>query len=192
MAIGLVLMPLLRADAGQAQESAPSQFGFVVDESGGAVAGALLTVRTAHGAPRQNTATAGDGSFAFRGLPPGSYWLEVTAHPFQQQRLRLELDGTEVEPLRIVLGLAPFQSEVTVTAERGTMTDVDGAAGHSRRPLWPPPERRWHRFAIACCRSVPLCCQNVLHSRTCRIVQQTRAHSSRPTSGGPEETAVVC
>ena len=137
MAIGLVLMPLLRADAGQAQESAPSQFGFVVDESGGAVAGALLTVRTAHGAPRQNTATAGDGSFAFRGLPPGSYWLEVTAHPFQQQRLRLELDGTEVEPLRIVLGLAPFQSEVTVTAERGTMTDVDGAAGHSRRPLWP-------------------------------------------------------
>ena len=128
MGIGLVLMSLLRADAAHAQEGARSHSGVVVDESGGAVAGAQLTVRTAHGAPLQDTATAADGSFAFEGLPTGSYWLEVTAQPFKDQRLRLELDGTLTDPLRIVLGLAPFQSEVTVTAERGTMTDVDGTA----------------------------------------------------------------
>jgi len=62
---------LLRGDAAQAQERALSQYGIVVDESGSAVTGAQLTVRTAQGAPLQDPATAADGSFALEGLPPG-------------------------------------------------------------------------------------------------------------------------
>lgn len=126
--LGLVLMALLGASVAQAQDGARGHHGVVVDESGGGVSGAQLTVRTAQGAPLQDTATAADGSFAFDVLPSGSYWLDVTAHRFKNQRLRLELEGTQADPLRIVLGLAPFQSEVTVTAERGTMTDVDRTA----------------------------------------------------------------
>ena len=118
--LGLVLTALLRTDVAHAQEGPRSHYGVVVDESGGGVSGAQLTVRTAQGAPLQDTATAADGSFAFDVLPSGSYWLDVTAHPFKHQRLRLALDGTTAAPLRIVLGLAPFQSDVTVTAERGT------------------------------------------------------------------------
>ncbi|MGH9162504.1 MAG: TonB-dependent receptor, partial [Vicinamibacteraceae bacterium] len=121
-------MPLLRADLVQAEEGTRWHHGVVVDESGGAVSGARLTVRTTQGAPLQDTATATDGSFALDALPPGSYWLDVTAYPFENRRLRFDLDGAQADPMRIVLGLAPLQSEVTVTAERGMMTDVDRAA----------------------------------------------------------------
>lgn len=125
--VGLVLLVLLRVAAAQAQESARSH-GVVVDESGGGIPGAQVTVRTTQGAPLQDIATAADGSFVFDALPPGTYWLDVAAHPFQKQRLRWQLDGTALDPVRIVLGLAPIQSEVTVTAERGTMTDTNRAA----------------------------------------------------------------
>ena len=117
-------MALLRADVAEAQNGAHSHHGVVVDESGGGVSGAQLTVRTAQGAPLRDIATAADGSFALDALPSGSYWLDVTAHPFKEQRLQLELGGTLAAPLRIVLHAA-FQSEVTVTAERGVVTDVD-------------------------------------------------------------------
>ncbi|MPZ20510.1 MAG: TonB-dependent receptor plug domain-containing protein [Luteitalea sp.] len=123
--IGLALIPLLRVDLAQAQEGTRWHHGVVVDKSGGAVSGARLTVRTAQGAPLQDTATAADGSFALDVLPPGSYWLDVSAYPFENRRGRFDLDGARADPVRVVLGLAPFQSEVTVTAERGTMTDVD-------------------------------------------------------------------
>lgn len=120
-------MALLGADVAQGQDAVRPHYGVVVDESGGGVPGAQLTVRTAQGAPLRDIATAADGSFALDALPSGSYWLDVTAHPFKEQRLRLELGGTVAAPLRIVL-LAAFQSEVTVTAERGTVADVDRTA----------------------------------------------------------------
>lgn len=125
---GLVLMALGPIDMAHAQQGAVGQrAGIVVDQAGGAVAGAQLTVRTARGAALRSVATAPDGSFTLDGLPPGSYWLDVFGPPFEEQRLRLRL-AEGAEPQRIVLGLAPYHSEVTVTAERGTMTDVDRSA----------------------------------------------------------------
>ena len=52
------------------------------------------------------------------------YWLHVTARPFQDRQVRLELDDALEAPLRIVVGLA-YQSEVTVTAERGIVSDIE-------------------------------------------------------------------
>jgi hemoglobin/transferrin/lactoferrin receptor protein len=126
--IGLVLAALLCVDVAEAQERARSHNGIVVDEAGGAISGARLTVRTAQGAPLQDTTTASDGSFLLDALPPGAYWVDVAAHAFENRRLRLELAGARAEPMRIVLGLAPLQNEVTVTAERGAMADVDRTA----------------------------------------------------------------
>jgi hemoglobin/transferrin/lactoferrin receptor protein len=121
--MGLLLTAVVRADFAHAQEGARSHHGVVVDESGGGVSGAQLTVRTAQGAPLRDVATAADGSFALDALPSGAYWLDVTAHPFKGQRLRLQLGGAVAAPLRVVL-LAAFQSDVTVTAERGTVTEI--------------------------------------------------------------------
>ena len=91
---GLVLVTLARLDTAHAQHGdAGRRSGVVVDQAGAAVAGVQLTVRTARGAPVRNAATAADGSFTLDGLPPDSYWLDVAAPPFGDQRHRLEIGG---------------------------------------------------------------------------------------------------
>jgi hemoglobin/transferrin/lactoferrin receptor protein len=125
---GLVLTAPLPVDLAHAQHDAVRPYtGVVVDPTGGAIAGARLTVRTAHGAPIRSAASAADGSFAIDGLLPGTYWLDVSAHPFDAQRLRLDT-AERHDPRRIVLGLAGYHSDVTVTAGRATTIDVDRAA----------------------------------------------------------------
>ena len=101
---------------------ATGRHGVVVDESGGAVHGAHVTVHSTHGTALQNGTTAPDGTFTIDPLPPGSYWLKVAASQFQEYRSSIDLDGPDrsvAPPLRIVLSLAPLQSDVTVTAQRG-------------------------------------------------------------------------
>ena len=108
-----------------AQEFGPVvRTGVVVDESGGAISDARFVVRSTHGAIVQNGITATDGTFEVRALPTRAYWLEVTAPRFAPRRLSLQI-GLDSEPLRVVLGVAPLQSEVTVTAERGVVAETD-------------------------------------------------------------------
>ena len=56
--------------------------GAVVDQTGGAIPGATLTLTPADSAVRQQTLTAGDGRFAFRDLEAGQYTLVVSALGF--------------------------------------------------------------------------------------------------------------
>jgi outer membrane receptor protein involved in Fe transport len=102
--------------------------GKVTDETWGTVAGAELVLHTTQGAPVQETRSASDGTFAFRAVPSGSYWLKVTAEHFEGQRLQLDLNGELIPALEILLGLAKFGSEITVTAERGMVADVQRTA----------------------------------------------------------------
>ena len=60
-----------------------------------------------------------------RDLPAGSYWLEVAAPSFQVRHVTVEVSAQESRPVEIVLSLAGFQSEVTVTTERGMAADVE-------------------------------------------------------------------
>ena len=123
----LLLGSLLCAFSPVAAQEVPrtGRQGVVVDESGGAVAAAQLIVRSTQGTVLQDATTASDGTFAISPLPPGSYALEVLAIQFQAHRMTLDVDGSDGPALRIVLGLAPFQSGVTVTAQPGTIADVE-------------------------------------------------------------------
>ena len=123
--VGVVLSILTCASSGaSAQETAGWRRGVVVDESGGVIRDARVTVRSVGGAILRDATTAEDGTFAVGPLPPGSYVLDVSARRFADRRIGLEVDRTEVPPLRIALGLAPMTSEVTVTADRGVTTDI--------------------------------------------------------------------
>jgi len=104
------------------------QRGLVVDESGAAIAGARLTVRSAQGTALREAATAADGTFALGPLPPGTYSLEVSAGPFEPRHLPIEVAAAEPPTLRIVLGIAPVREAVTVTAGRSTIAGVERAA----------------------------------------------------------------
>jgi hemoglobin/transferrin/lactoferrin receptor protein len=111
--------------AAHAQERGHWRSGIVVDESGAGISSARLIVRSAQGSGLRDAATAADGTFTLGPLPTGSYWLDVAAREFAGRRLELEISGGETTVLRIVLSLAPFSSDVTVTAERGAVAEID-------------------------------------------------------------------
>jgi hemoglobin/transferrin/lactoferrin receptor protein len=144
-AIGVVVTILTCASSGAlAQETAGWRRGVVVDDSGGGIGAARVAVRSAGGAILRDAVTDADGTFAVGPLPPGSYVLDVSARRFADRRIGLEVDRTQVSPLRIALGLAPITSEVTVTADRGVTADtvrippivtVRDADDFRRRPL---------------------------------------------------------
>jgi hemoglobin/transferrin/lactoferrin receptor protein len=102
--------------------------GIVLDESGHVIANARIVVCTTQGTEILQRATATDGTFQVDGLPAGTYWLEVAAPQFDVDRRRMDVADADQPPLRIVLSLAPLQTEVTVTAQRGTIAEVDKTA----------------------------------------------------------------
>ena len=116
-------------------------------------------VRSAHGVVLQSAATAADGTFTIQGLPVGSYWLEVAAPHFQVHRLSLEIGGNDVAPLRVVLGLAPMQSEVIVFG--GEVYDEGVDARRDRRIREPV---RWRRSGL----STPMGRSTARAARSCR------------------------
>ena len=99
----------------------------VLEESGGTIAGAQLLLRNASGVVLHQTTTDSDGSGTIGGLPLGRYWLEVSARNFQVHRSTVDLAAPDAPPVRIVLTLAGYQSNVTVTTERGMVADIERA-----------------------------------------------------------------
>ena len=99
----------------------------VLEESGGAIVGAQLLLRSALGAVLQQTFTDADGACTLESLPAGRYWLEVSARNFQPHRSSVELAAPNARPIQVVLSLAGIQSEVTVTTERGMVADIERA-----------------------------------------------------------------
>jgi hypothetical protein len=65
-----------------AAQATASLSGVVADPSGAVVAGATMTLQGSDGVQKSST-TAGDGSYAFPGLLPENYRLEVNASGFQ-------------------------------------------------------------------------------------------------------------
>ena len=120
------------------------RLGVVVDESGGAIADARVVVRSTHGAAVQQTVTAADGSFTVDPLPMGSYWLEIAAPQFELRQLPIEMGTAGPSPIRVVLSLSSWHTDITVTAQRGVVAPIDGTASivtgrdiadFTRRPL---------------------------------------------------------
>jgi vitamin B12 transporter len=93
--------------------------GAVVDEAGGLVAGARVTVTDAQGVTVQTIATDAAGSFALRTLPPGAYSVTVELQLFRPAVTAITVtESGSSEPLRIVLRTGGFVEGVVVTARR--------------------------------------------------------------------------
>jgi hemoglobin/transferrin/lactoferrin receptor protein len=120
-----VVVVAVRPAAGQ--EAGRS--GRVIDESGAAIGGAHLVLRSVHESVLQEVETHADGGFSLGPLPSGTYSLEVTAARFASRHLSIAFGGPDASAaLDVVLGLAPVHEAVTVTAGRGTVAGVDRAA----------------------------------------------------------------
>jgi outer membrane receptor protein involved in Fe transport len=101
--------------------------GVVLDQHRGAVANARLTLKSSLGVILHQTVSTADGRFSIEKLPAGSYWLEVTAPHFETHRMSLALTGAEAAPIEIVLSVSPLKSEITITAQRGAVAEIEEA-----------------------------------------------------------------
>jgi hypothetical protein len=112
-----------------AQQALGTLRGQVVDEFGGLIIGATVTVADAHGVVKTST-TNDDGSYVFPSLSPGIYTVRVTAQGFAEyENTAVEVTAGKSVPLNITLSAAIEQTEVTVTAESSIGTDAENNAG---------------------------------------------------------------
>jgi len=93
--------------------------GVVVDEVGGAIAGARVTASDINGAVVQTTTADAGGAFSLGGLVPGTYSVLVQMNLFSPVTLRVTVpDSGWVSGLRAVLKAGGFAESVVVTARR--------------------------------------------------------------------------
>lgn len=98
--------------------STPGQLGgIVVDPTGAAVSGALLTVTSAEGGFSSNAVTNGAGLWRVIGVPSGQLKVRVETAGFKTQVQDVVYDANHPGPVNSVLNLAAAMETVTVEAE---------------------------------------------------------------------------
>ena len=97
--------------------------GDVVDETGGALPGAMVTL-SGLGLSRA-VQTDGAGAFVLDRLPAGTYTLTIALSGFSPGTREVVVAGDPVDLGRITLGIASFGDTVVVTASRSEVRVVD-------------------------------------------------------------------
>ncbi|MDQ3009721.1 MAG: TonB-dependent receptor [Acidobacteriota bacterium] len=102
--------------------------GTVSDQTGAPVLSASLAVHDARGILLQESGTDNHGRFSFDALAPGSYVLKIRARDFQPQQFVIRISRSVQPLLEIKLFPAAVHGEITVTARRGEVAEVESAA----------------------------------------------------------------
>jgi hypothetical protein len=118
----LAILLSLFAVSAYAQYKAGLQ-GTVTDKSGGAVAGAKLTLKS-QDTGIQHEATSNDtGFYHFTELPPGTYTLTVEAASFEKKEIKnIDVNAEQARGVDVTMVVGQVSSTVTVNGE--TLTDL--------------------------------------------------------------------
>jgi outer membrane receptor for ferrienterochelin and colicins len=100
--------------------------GTVVDETGGVLPGATVTL-TGPG-PSKTQVSGSDGSYRFAGVPAGSYKLTVTLSGFGAATQDVTVAGGPVEVPKVALKIAGLGETVVVTASKVESTITNAPA----------------------------------------------------------------
>lgn len=126
----LVICSLLAAGL-EAQTFTATLNGRVVDQSGGAVPGANITIRNAATNREQTETTGTDGNFVFTLLPPGEYSLTVEAPGFRKEvRSGVILQVGQQVGLEIKLSLGQLTDVVEVQEDVPLVQTESAALGN--------------------------------------------------------------
>jgi len=101
--------------------------GTVNDQSGAAIVNAKIFVLSPNGTVLQETFTNGEGHFSFKTQTDISNSLMIAADGFEARQVTFRA-LPKTFPLQITLAPASFRAEITVTANRGLMTEIETAA----------------------------------------------------------------
>ena len=112
------------------QTGTTSLRGTVMDKTGGAIAGAKVTLKNASLAFERTTLTGNAGQYEFLGLQPGTYQLTVEMANFQkylQGKLELLVNTPATQDVQLQVGSATETIEVTTQA--ATLNTTDASLG---------------------------------------------------------------
>ena len=125
--VGLLL--ILSAMSAFAQQSSGSLRGQVVDEFGGLILGATVTVTDANGVEK-TAVTDSEGRYAVTGLAPGKYVVKAIAPGFALlENTEVEIGAGKREELKITLNVALEKEEVAISSETPVSTEPENNAG---------------------------------------------------------------
>lgn len=111
--------------AAQRSTSTGSLQGTIVDESGGIIPGAEVTIVDQNNKP-QTVKSGSDGSYTFRRLAPGSYNIAVTAADLAQSQVTLvSVTAGKTATAKILMKPAALKEEVTVAEATNTQVNTD-------------------------------------------------------------------
>jgi len=134
---GLALLcVLLVGQGGEAAQSTHTITGVVVDQSGGPIAGASVTLSGGNRAVVK-VVTTGAGEFSLAVPGPGKYTVVVEQPLFEPVRVDIQVaDGVDVPAQRVVLNVAALREQVDVVADAGSRLALDAVPeSSSRMPL---------------------------------------------------------
>ena len=103
--------------------------GHILDQPGALIPGAQVTVTTTKGATVGTGTASASGSYVVRGLPAGSYIVQVTYSgfaPFVSEPISLA--AGQSKSIEIKMAVEASQQEVVVTDERGPTVSTDADA----------------------------------------------------------------
>lgn len=114
--------------------------GAVVDQSGGAVVGAIVTVQSRGGAAEGRATTDERGAFVVANLRPGGYRVQVERRLFASVEIEVDVaDGQPLEPLRVVLIPSGVTELVTVEGAEPYVVRNSTTATKTDVPLFDTP-----------------------------------------------------
>jgi hypothetical protein len=122
----LLIVALTLGSAGLAQPQGETLQGKVVDQLGGVIANAVVSLN-GYGV-RSSARTDQQGVFSFPSVPSGKYTLNVMASgfvPYEDKTLYVTAD---IEPLIVELRVAGSSQEITVTTDLRMSIDADNSA----------------------------------------------------------------
>jgi len=111
--------------SGQSTPGSATLSGTVADTNGDVIQGARISLRDLSGGNAQTIESGADGQFAFSGLAPGAYKIQVTGagmSAYSSPEILLKAGDVRMLP-RIVLAVKAGETTVTVTADKEQLAE---------------------------------------------------------------------
>src|ERR1700757_3387021 len=99
---------------------AETGLGTVTDQSGAAVAGATVTLKSVGSGQTRSATTNAEGNYTIANLRPDTYDATVTSSNFAPQTRRIEVTVGSRNEVSVALAVAGSTTTVEVTADAGT------------------------------------------------------------------------
>jgi hypothetical protein len=127
LSIVLALVCLVLGDSARAQTGTTSLRGTILDKSGAAVAGAMVTLSNSEQGFERTVSSSETGAYEFVGLTPGLYSLRVEKDNFQKfelNKVQLLVNTPATQTITLQLGSSTQTVEVSAITEILNTTDA--------------------------------------------------------------------